>query len=784
MKPLMNALCETFSIIGKDLKPAFIALAFIFYSALKADALKKESALPQSIDQASCSRYTNYAEKELYENEPYFLAIPQWHYYDLFGNYLLDGFHLYGISSKRNDTGTGFSNIALHPFLKKMLDNLVTVSDLHDNSGALLIVSDKITSEFTSFTFKQSVFAGARLDAFYKENFLSLLTNRISYTGFYGMLSDESRPAPLADWLTGIHAGRKINEASRISGTYVNIHHDESNFKGKGFNGIDYDTLPGTPTGLSLYGLDLSLSFDRMKAYIEYSRSQKFLDGRFKPKAGNAGVLNGYYDFFEKLRAGSELYYIGSRFQTDFSCSSHQDGDVFGGFGKYHYSLVEDNDDRDEYPENGIQGKMDWFPTGRDFDGTLPAKYDRNKNGILDSYEDFLSYEADPIDSKILFDRNSNGIPDEIEDDPYPDHAYVPGYYLPGEKTWKNDTINYTSSQIPVHKGLAGIHLYGKYKILENLEVSGGGIFEKSLEKTYQKIYENGGRAGEIYTSEKALNLYLLANYRKDFGRDKYLLIGNFLRRVADNIPNHTCGFSFAKGTRVSDYYPFTVTETVVNYNIIPDNLDYRDVAANAIRAEFTLSRNRGFNFTSAAKYEFQKHFPVLQFNYPEKNISSLWLINKCKYIYPLPVFNQLQFLKDIFIIPQVKNVYEFKGYGAPADSLNEGEEPRNNVSSSAAIMLQWRITPKSSVDAGCFLKRFDDFINKDENYLHPALSLQLTVKDRYKGCAMVLVGAVTWYAYLYNNQGIEHNIRNNAHGVTRNTRSHTLSIKVYCGYL
>ena len=795
----MNTLSRKFPVFKeKGFHKAFIVFTVSFFSLVKADALTKDEPFNQSTVLPSESQYSNYAEKSLYENEPLFLVIPQWHYYDVFGNKILDGYNLWALSKERNDVGTGMSNIALHPFLKKRLYNLVEAADLHDNGGILVMIGDKIQSEFTPFSLKQSLFAGARFDVFYKLNSVSFLTNRISNTGFYGMLNDESRPEPIADWITGVHAVRKFGEIAGIGGTYVNLHHDEHQFVSNQFYGVDSDTARKTPTGLSLYGLDANVKLNKLQAYGEYLRSQEFLDGKFKPKAGDVVALNGYYDIFDKWRCGGEFYTIGFRFQTSFSCSYHDPDDFFKDHGvgdvygleKYQYSLVEDNDDGDEYPENG-KNKTDWFPQG-DPDGTIPAKYDRDKNGVWDYEEDFLNYDADPPDSKILFDRNNNGIPDEMEDDGYPDYPYVPSYYLPGEKyrryddmddAWEIKTVDSLTNNSVTHKGLTGLHLYSRYIILQNLEVTVGGIFDKSQEKTFQMVYENGIPIGEESAFEKALSLYFLTHYKKDISRDKYIMIDNFLRSIRDNLPNHTQDFTFDPSTEVRDYYLVPVTETLPFYQTVVDELDYRDVFADALRAEFTLFKNRGFNFTTAGKYEFQRHFPHLEYNYAEENISSLILVNKCHYIYPLPFFKHLPFLKDMFLIPRYKNVYDYKEYGPRSDSL-DAKYRRNNMSNTASLVWEWKITEKSAVTTGGQFRRFDDFLNSTENYNQPSFSIQLTLKDRYGSYLLALTTAFTWYAYIYEHPGKPHNPLNNAHRVADNIHSHALSIKVYCAFL
>ena len=722
-------------------------------------------------------QYINYAIKGVYENETWFSDIPEWHYYDLFGNKIIDGYYLYGLTMNRNTQGTGLGNLILHPFLKKWLMGLAEVSDLRENSGILAMFGDRIKSEFTPFSLKQTLFAGTRFDVFYKQNSLTFLTNRISSTGMYGMLTDVDvgrTPTQSADWLTGVHGVRKFGEIVDIGGTYMNIHHEESKNWGNPFSGVDSDTLfKKTPTGLSLFGLDFKMKLNKIQANGEYLRSQEILDGDFQPKPGDVATLNGHYNFSEKWMAGGESYSIGSRFQTNFTCPAHEDGDF--DLGKYQYSLVEDNDDNDDYPENGRSKYPYYTPTLQqgDPDGVLPAQYDKDKNGLFDYKEDFLNYDADPPESKILFDRNNNGTPDEIENDAYPDYPYVPGYYLPGERYWRYDDVydkweNMTADSL-THKGLAGLHFYSRYKILPNLEATVGGIFDRSQEKTFQLTYDiNGAVAGEVHDFENATSLYFLTHYKKDIAGDKYFTIDNFFRKVQDNIPNHTQGFSVNPDAGIISYY------------LIADELDYRDIFEDALRAEFTIIRNRGFNCTSVGKLEFQKHFPHLEFNYPDENISSLILLNKCHYIYLLP------FLKDMFLIPKYKNYWEIKDYGPRSDSVDvtlDAKYRRNAMINAASVVCEWRVTEKIALTTGLQLKKFDDFIDNGENYWEPCFRVQLTVRDRYM-YALALTTGFSRYSYLYSDKGRLHNPLNNPHGVVTNIDANEIFLKIHCGFL
>jgi len=762
-----------------------ICIVFIFPCFFYADALayfddkldSSEKKLNLSLE--TPPEYINYAAKGSYENDTWVGEVPEWHYYDMFGNHLLNGFYLFGMGTD----GLGQSSVTYHPFMRKWLNGLAQVGDIQEKMGILAIVGDRVKTSFTPYTFNQSLFTGARFDIFadffYGMNTATIITSRISSTGLFGMVQDNGVTEYSADWLQGIHLTKKYKDIFDIGATYININNQEGGLKSAGFNGTKNDTTPpGSPTALTVWGFDGRCNLPKLKAQGEYARSREVLDGSFLPPAGNVATINAtLLDVFDRLKLGGEGYIIGSEYKTTFSCPVHKNGDIYG-CGKYLYSLIEDNDDGDDFPENG-KSKLNAVPLG-DPDGTIPVKYDKDKNGRFDFEEDFLSYECDPPKSSLYWDRNNNGVPDDIEDDAYPDYTYVPGYYLPGERyrhydaftnKWKEDTAGGEMSS-QVSKGLDGFHLYGQYDILPNLTLTLGGIFQKSETNSFQTIYQDTTPIGSDYAPERATDLYSLIRYKTELGRDKKFTADNYFRIVKDNIPNHTQTFSYVG--RISNT---SLLGDSIKYDYVVDPLDYRDAIVNELVAQYSLYRNRGFNFTTRGKYEFTKHFAHPEYNYSNADISSLILVNKCEYIYLLP------FLKDMFLIPRYKNYYEFDFYGPRTNGLDA--RFRNNAMTNAAyLMLEWKFSEKTAITTGPEYKIFNDFFNAQENYYHRNVSLQLMIKDRYSGLNLILTTGFSWYKYLfYNSPGIAHNPLNNPHRMVDDISSYEIFLKIHCGF-
>jgi hypothetical protein len=636
------------------------------------------------------------------------------------------------------------------------------------------MVGDRINTKFTPYTFNQSLLCGIRLDAFidffHGVNSVSLIHSRISNTGLGGMVMENGVEEDDADWLHGIHFSKNIEEFITVGGTFVNMHHQEGD-QGNTLDGAWNDSFPkNTPTALSIYGIDGRCELENPKLTVsgEYARCQEVLGGDIKPRAGNLVTLNTRWNIIDRLRCGVEGYVVQSSYKTTFSCPLHPRGDSFGS-GKYLYSLIDDNDDLDDFPENG-KSKINAVPEG-DRDGPIPVTYDRDKNGKFDFEEDFLNYDADPPKSGLYFDRNNNGVPDAIEDDPYPDYTYIPSYYRPGERYLKYDAttgmwIADTSDGL-VSKGIQGFHLFGEYEILPKLSLTLGGLYEESEKKSFQMTYENADTAGLFLTPEKATTLYSLIRYQKDFSGDKKLTLNNYFRIVKDNIPNHTVSFQFD-----------TATAWLIAYETVTDQLDFRDAMVEMFVAEYSIFKNRGFNLTSRGKLEFQKDFPQLQYNYTGKNIYSISLVNKCKYIYLLP------FKKDMFLIPKYKNLYEIMDYTSRTELLDL-KYRRHTMINAAYLVYEWKMTRKTAITTGLQFSTFNDFNHGDENYYHGNWTIQLLMKDRYSGLNMILTTGFTKYGYVfYQTKGeAVHNPLNNPHRVVDDISSYDVFLKIHSSF-
>ncbi|MYK94057.1 hypothetical protein F4009_08700, partial [Candidatus Poribacteria bacterium] len=150
-----------------------------------------------------------------------------------------------------------------------------------------------------------------------------------------------------------------------------------------------------------------------------------------------------------------------------------------------NYTLVEDDDDDNDLPDN------------INFNSVIPHADDRDQNGVLDYQEDFLIFDADPPVFTSPIDLNNNGTIDTIEDDFEPEYEY----------------------------GIdrQGYHLKAKYNLLDNLTVQMGWLNES-----------------EISSRRKNNSKYIHVTYKRDIPDFGSFDFQNRFVRAQDDIPDYT----------------------------------------------------------------------------------------------------------------------------------------------------------------------------------------------------------------------------------------------------
>ena len=243
----------------------------------------------------------------------------------------------------------------------------------------------------------------------------------------------------------------------------------------------------GTPTGLSLYSLNVHGVLKGFQIQAEFAHSSRFsqyASGPPAPRLGldalsvNAGKRaelpgkrsalgdHAYYVAverqFRRWGFGAEYFSMGPMYSTELGTYLGRDEiDFLGNPISYNnttiHRLVEDNDDKDRFPDSwynriygNTQGQADIdgiFP-GLDEDRDGVPDHNRNYNNTPDYLEPFLMYHVDPQTYDYGADLNHNDFIDARENDWEADYPYDPD--------------------------LGGLHMYGQYNPLRGLTWSRG----------------------------------------------------------------------------------------------------------------------------------------------------------------------------------------------------------------------------------------------------------------------------------------------------------------------
>ena len=198
---------------------------------------------------------------------------------------------------------------------------------------------------------------------------------------------------------------------------------DRSNL---GWVSFDY----GFPTGLATYGTDAELDFLGAKIRGEVVNNLGYytypgISGAWHKQSTRAYFVNASRRF-SRVHAGAELFDLPSTYRTSLEAVDPGSPNAVAKL----YHLVEDNDDRDEWPDDD-----EWpnSPDPRDGDGIFPG-LDEDGDGIIDTnvndnqvpdyQEPFLMYYVDPDGYTYGDDFDNNGTVDVRQDDNRPDYPY------------------------------------------------------------------------------------------------------------------------------------------------------------------------------------------------------------------------------------------------------------------------------------------------------------------------------------------------------------------------
>lgn len=175
--------------------------------------------------------YLNYGWRD-YEN--YRLnTTPYSRSYDVFGNYIAEGYEIYTLEEWRTRTPLLGSLQTKGRFFENWLRHLVIADDAYGEWSTRLMVGDHIRTTFTPLTLDMASFNGIRFDAISsRDQQLTLLVSRVSdpirLSG--SSLTGRGTRSNLSDgvYLVGGHWESNLSDALVLGASYVNLYRFDS----------------------------------------------------------------------------------------------------------------------------------------------------------------------------------------------------------------------------------------------------------------------------------------------------------------------------------------------------------------------------------------------------------------------------------------------------------------------------------------------------------------------------------------------------------------------------
>jgi hypothetical protein len=287
------------------------------------------------------------------------------------------------------------------------------------------------------------------------------------------------------------------------------------------------------------------------------------------------------------------------------------------------FNTVDDNDDKDQYPDSYFLRRTTDLATGgraiADPDGVFPGldadlngrpDINENNNLIPDYYEPFLLYNVNPDAYDFGEDMNGNGVIDERENDELPDYPY--------------------------DADRRGFHVFGEMPIPGHPEAK-GSIGHYRTTAPFQ--------GGEAQVS------YLRGEIHRRFPFFGSLLGIYKLKRIEDNIPDPVFGLGRSPIYLEPDVLPpeSLSDEERLNPLGIPvlqeDPQLFRDSWMNRFYVKGEFSRVENLRIDVSSRYDRNRQQPVAEQS--ANTITDLALVARADYTW--------RPWRDLRVIPQVK---------------------------------------------------------------------------------------------------------------------------------
>ncbi|MBT7860649.1 MAG: hypothetical protein HN712_10075 [Gemmatimonadetes bacterium] len=324
----------------------------------------------------------------------------------------------------------------------------------------------------------------------------------------------------------------------------------------------------------------------------------------------------------------SYFQFLSSPFSYPTNFNEPRLADVVGGdraapTNTIEFNTVDDNDDKDQYPDSYFLRRTTDLETGGRFiedpDGVFPGldadlngrpDINENNNLVPDYYEPFLLYNVNPDAYDFGEDMNGNGVIDERENDELPDYPY--------------------------NADRRGYHLFAELPVpgLPALKLTAG---HHKASAPFQ-----GGEARVSYV-------------RSEF-RQRYPFFGNIvgihkIKRIEDDVPDPVFGFGRSAIYLEPDVLPPTGLSTEERLNPLgiqvlqEDPLLFRDSWVNRLFLQGRFTRVEDLNVELSSRYDRNRQLGAGE---EDRNTISDWaFVLRSDYTW--------QPWRDLRVIPQLK---------------------------------------------------------------------------------------------------------------------------------
>jgi len=354
-------------------------------------------------------------------------------------------------------------------------------------------------------------------------------------------------------------------------------------------------------------------------------------------------------------------------------------------------TMIEDNDDDDQYPDTGYSSKIMSYTASavQDPDGVFPgndldhdgyADNEKNDNSFPDYNEPFLMFDVDPDEFVFGDDFNNNTIPDFREDD------------------MKYDT--------PYDLDREGYHYYLRFFPLKNTRLMVGSLRTKGVGLD-NRTYDDYFKANLDY------NVFSVGTLSAEYRYE----------RIQDDIQDKFVVVPTASKHSEMVWFAYTRYKRYLYY----DEVEYRNSRVHKLFLESKIRAIPSITIENHVKYEWNNQIEGTMYNntfQQEDIVTSFAMVNKFVYT---------KQIKNWTFSPGIKFRLMKKNR---SESINPLDHYMMRI---PLIYLKYRVSPKTGITLGIqgingFEFLYKDYIQDHNDYRQVDYTLQIENRTNYWG--------------------------------------------------